>query len=105
MIAALQVLTAMLHAGKSLHDLKAGMTRYPQILINVTVNGVIDLQRTPIQDAVRAIESQLGEQGRVLLRPSGTEPVVRVMVEGPDADAVERYARELGKVVRDTLSA
>ena len=104
-IAALQVLTAMLHAGKSLHDLKAGMTRYPQILINVTVNGVIDLQRTPIQDAVRAIESQLGEQGRVLLRPSGTEPVVRVMVEGPDADAVERYARELGKVVRDTLSA
>lgn len=104
-IAALQVLTAMLHSGKSLHDLKAGITRYPQVLINVTVSGFVDLQRMPIQDAVRAVENQLGEQGRVLLRPSGTEPVVRVMVEGPDAAVVERYARELAAVVRDTRSA
>jgi len=104
-IAALQVLTAMLHSGKSLHDLKAGITRYPQVLINVTVSGAVDLQRLPIRDAVRAVESQLGEQGRVLLRPSGTEPVVRVMVEGPDAAVVERYARELAAVVRDTRSA
>ena len=74
-IAALQVLTAMLHTGKSLRDLKAGITRYPQVLINVTVSGAVDLQRMPIQDAVRAVEDQLGEQGRVLLRPSGTEPV------------------------------
>ena len=81
-ISALQVVTAMLQSGKSLHDLKAGMTKYPQILINVSVTGEVDLQRPPIQEAIRAIESQLGEQGRVLLRPSGTEPVVRVMVEG-----------------------
>ena len=104
-ISALQVLTAMLHTGKSLRDLKAGITRYPQVLINVTVSGAVDLQRTPIQDAVRTVENQLGEQGRVLLRPSGTEPVVRVMVEGPDALTVERHARELADVVRDTLSA
>ena len=51
------------------------------------------------------MESQLGDHGRVLLRPSGTEPVVRVMVEGPEAGAVERHARELAGVVRDTLSA
>lgn len=50
------------------------------------------------------MESQLGEHGRVLLRPSGTEPVVRVMVEGADAGVVERHARELANVVRDTLS-
>ena len=104
-ISALQVLSAMLQSGKSLHDLKAGMSKYPQVLINVSVTGQVDLRRPPIQDAVRAVESQLGDHGRVLLRPSGTEPVVRVMVEGADAGAVERHARELAGVVRETLSA
>ncbi|MFZ1829700.1 MAG: phosphoglucosamine mutase [Candidatus Competibacteraceae bacterium] len=103
-ISALQVLAAMLHSEKNLHDLKAGMTKYPQVLINVSVSSVVDLNRPLIQDAIRAIESQLGEQGRVLLRPSGTEPVVRVMVEGPDAVQVERHAGELAGVLRDTLS-
>lgn len=104
-ISALQVVTAMLQSGKSLHDLKAGMAKYPQTLINVSVTGEVDLQRPPIQEAIRAIESQLGEHGRVLLRPSGTEPVVRVMVEGPDGGTVERHARELAGVVREALSA
>ena len=103
-ISALQVLAAMLHSEKNLHDLKAGMTKYPQVLINVSVGGAVDLNRPPIQEAVRAVESQLGDHGRVLLRPSGTEPVVRVMVEGPDAGQVERHARELAGVLRDTLS-
>ena len=103
-ISALQVLAAMLRSEKNLHDLKAGMTRYPQVLINVSVNGAVDLNRPPIQEAVRAVESQLGDHGRVLLRPSGTEPVVRVMVEGPDASQVERHAHELASVLRDTLS-
>lgn len=104
-ISALQVLAAMLQSGRSLHDLKAGMTKYPQTLINVSVTGGVDLQRAPIREAVGAVESQLGDHGRVLLRPSGTEPVVRVMVEGADAGVVERHARELANVVRDTLSA
>jgi phosphoglucosamine mutase len=103
-ISALQVLAAMLHSEKNLHDLKAGMTKYPQVLINVSVGGAVDLNRPPIQEAIRAVESQLGDHGRVLLRPSGTEPVVRVMVEGPDAGQVERHARELAGVLRDTLS-
>ena len=103
-VSALQILSAMLRSGKSLHDLKAGMSKYPQTLINVSVAGRVDLERAPIQEAVRAAESQLGDYGRVLLRPSGTEPVVRVMVEGADAGAVERHARELAAVVRDTLS-
>ncbi len=104
-ISALQVLAAMLQSGKSLHDLKAGMTKYPQVLINVSVTGKVDIQRAPILEAVKAVEYQLGDYGRVLLRPSGTEPVVRVMVEGADASVVERHARELANVVRDTLSA
>jgi len=104
-ISALQVLSAMLRSGKSLHDLKAGMSKCPQTLINVSVAGHADLQRAPIQEAIRAVENQLGDNGRVLLRSSGTEPVVRVMVEGMDAGVVERHARELASVVRDALSA
>ena len=104
-ISALQVLSAMLRSGKSLHDLKAGMSKCPQTLINVSVAGRVDLQRASIQEAVRAVENQLGDNGRVLLRSSGTEPVVRVMVEGMDAGIVERHARELASVVRDALSA
>ncbi len=104
-ISALQVLSAMLQSGKSLHDLKAGMSKYPQVLVNVAVTGTVDLRRPMIQDAVRVVESQLGDHGRVLLRPSGTEPVVRVMVEGADAGIVEHHARELANVVRETLSA
>ena len=103
-VSALQVLSAMLRSEKNLHDLKAGMSKYPQTLINVSVTGRVDLERAPIQEAVRAVENQLRDHGRVLLRPSGTEPVVRVMVEGADASAVERHARELAAVVRDTLS-
>lgn len=103
-ISALQVLAAMLQAEKSLHDLKAGMSKYPQVLINVSVTGEVDLQRQPIQEAVKAVEAQLGDQGRVLLRPSGTEPLVRVMVEGPEAVIVERHARELADVVQQALS-
>jgi len=104
-ISALQVLSAMLQSGKSLRDLKAGMSKYPQVLINVSVTGVVDLRRSPIPETVRAIEHQLGDHGRVLLRPSGTEPVVRVMVEGAEASAVERHAQELAGVVREVLSA
>jgi len=103
-VSALQVLAAMLHSEKSLHDLKAGMTKYPQVLINVSVTGKVDLNLPPIQQAVREVENQLGDHGRVLLRPSGTEPVVRVMVEGPDAGQVEHHAHDLAGVLRDTLS-
>ena len=94
----------MLRSGKSLHDLKAGMSKCPQTLINVSVAGRVDLQRTLIQEAVQVVERQLGDNGRVLLRASGTEPMVRVMVEGMDAGTVERHARELAGVVRDALS-
>ena len=104
-VAALQVLAAMLQTGKSLRDLCAGITKFPQVLLNVAVETAVDLRRPAIEEAVRAVEAQLGRQGRVLLRPSGTEPLVRVMVEGADASTVNRYAQELAAVVGNTLSA
>lgn len=104
-VSALQVVAAMLRSGKSLHDLKAGMSKYPQVLVNVEVSATVNLNLPPIQEAVRSVERILGEQGRVLLRPSGTEPVVRVMVEGADATQVEHHAQQLAEVLRTTLSA
>ncbi len=104
-VSALQVLSAMLRVDKSLHDLKTGISRFPQSLVNVDVSGEVDLHRAPIIEALQDIEKQLGNQGRVLLRSSGTEPVVRVMVEGANASVVEQHAQELADVVRDTLSA
>jgi phosphoglucosamine mutase len=80
-VAALQVLAALKGAGGDLASLRAGMKKYPQTMINVTVSGKIDLAEYPeVAAAVATVEATLGERGRVLLRPSGTEPVVRVRV-------------------------
>ncbi|MEN9500925.1 MAG: phosphoglucosamine mutase [Pseudomonadota bacterium] len=100
-IAALQVLHAMLDAGKSLFELKQVMSKYPQTLINVRIAQKINLDAsTPIQEAVRQVEQQLGQRGRVLLRPSGTEPLIRVMVEGECAKETLTYAEEIACAVR-----
>ncbi|WP_455365802.1 phosphoglucosamine mutase [Kaarinaea lacus] len=99
-VSALQVLYALQQSGQSLSDMKAGMTKYPQLLINVKVSGPVDLSCSQtIQSAVRDVESQMGKRGRVLLRPSGTEPLVRVMVEGEDSAEVEQVANHLARVV------
>lgn len=103
-ISALQVLEAMVRTGESLHALKAGMTKYPQHLVNVRMERVVDVRAlAPVQDAVRQAEHELGEEGRVLLRPSGTEPVVRVMVEGRDAEQVKRLAAGIAAAVQSAL--
>lgn len=99
-VSALQVLAAMVRTGRSLHDLKTGMRKYPQRMINVPVTGKVDLDTaTTVQAAVRSAEQRLAGRGRVLLRPSGTEPVVRVMVEGDDEQLVHREAEQLAAVV------
>ncbi len=100
-ISALQVLREMLDTGLSLHELKKGMVKYPQCLVNVRLpRRGLDLAGHPrVQEACRGAEASLAGEGRVLLRPSGTEPVLRVMVEGADAVAVERLAQELARVV------
>lgn len=99
-IAALQVLHAIRESGKSLSGLLQEVSMYPQVLINVTVRQRLDLEgNTAIQQAVTAAENTLGKRGRVLLRASGTEPKVRVMVEGQDASLVESLARQIAETV------
>ncbi|HAD08930.1 MAG TPA: phosphoglucosamine mutase [Porticoccaceae bacterium] len=98
-VAALQVLKAMCDSGADLHDLKDGMHKLPQSLVNVRVAEKIDLQHQSITGAVRDAEQKLAGNGRVLLRPSGTEPIVRVMVEGEDVSLVETLAQDIAEVV------
>ena len=99
-ISALQVLAVMVQSGKSLHELKSGMSKYPQHMINVPVANGVKLDAPPaVQEAVKSIEQRLAGRGRVLLRPSGTEPVVRVMVEGEDEQQVIAEAGQLASKV------
>ena len=103
-ISALQVLAAMLEFNSSLLELKAGMKKYPQHMINVACQGKFDLTRQDvITKAVAQTEKELGGRGRVLLRPSGTEPVVRVMVEGEDAAIVATLTEDLARIVSAEL--
>jgi len=105
-VSALQVLVAMIKSGQSLHDLKSAMTKYPQHMINVAVGVPVDIEHSkPIIEAVSAVEAELAGRGRVLLRPSGTEPVIRVMVEGEDGAQVvslcEKLAEDVAQLVSD----
>jgi len=104
-ISALQVLLAISAVGEPLHRLKKGMTKLPQVMINVHMRKREDLsQNSLVQNAVKQTEEKLAGRGRVLLRPSGTEPVVRVMVEGEDRQQVKELAQELAAVVEGALS-
>jgi phosphoglucosamine mutase len=104
-VAALQVLVALKSAGCDLATLRSGMKKYPQKMINVTIEGKVDLEAVPeVASAVSAVEEKLGERGRVLLRPSGTEPLVRVMVEGEDADEVDQLCVGLAADVERALA-
>ena len=105
-ISALQVLESMVASGKSLHELKNGMTKYPQKLVNVKLAQKVNLDTFPaIGEAVSEVENELGESGRVLLRPSGTEPLVRVMVEGENDSQVDTLAKSLANRVEDVLQS
>ncbi|MCI0653102.1 MAG: phosphoglucosamine mutase [Methylococcaceae bacterium] len=103
-IAALQVLAEIMRSNQSLHELKQGMIKYPQILVNVKVRNPANLSEFEcIQKAKIEIENILGADGRVLLRPSGTEPLIRVMVEGKDLDMVDVLANQLADIVSEAL--
>jgi phosphoglucosamine mutase len=101
-ICALQVLAVMKQSGKKLSELVGGMPRYPQVMINVrTQKRMNPDESSEIQGAIAAVEQELAEQGRVVLRASGTEPVIRVMVEGEDQARVASIADRLAAVVAD----
>jgi len=105
-VASLQVLVAMADSGRSLAELRAGLRKCPQTMINVPVSGRFVLSELPaVMSAVASVEQALGTRGRVLLRPSGTEPLVRVMVEGEDAAEVETLCQSLASDVADALRA
>ena len=100
-IAALQVLAAVRASGKSLEALASGFNPLPQVLVNVRITKSFDLSAHPtIAEACRRVESELKGKGRLLLRPSGTEPVIRVMVEGDDTVAIDALADEVADAIR-----
>jgi phosphoglucosamine mutase len=102
LISALQVLAIMQRTGRSLAELAAPMQKYPQVLENVRVARKIDPHASPVvRDALAAAERQLGNDGRIVLRASGTEPLIRVMVEGSD----ERLVREIAKRLAATVAS
>lgn len=104
-ISALKVLYAMMIGEKPLHELKSGMSKFPQTMVNVRLENKVDVGTLPVvQDAVAMAEDRLAGRGRVLLRPSGTEPVVRVMVEGEDAALVKSLAEEIAAVVEKAVA-
>lgn len=100
LISALQVLTVMKRTGKPLAELAAGMKKYPQVLLNVRVERKFDPNASPgVQAAIAGVQQRFLGRGRIVLRPSGTEPVIRVMVEGEDAALVNAGAREIATAV------
>ena len=103
-VASLQVLVALKAAGTDMATLRSGMKKFPQTMINVRINSKVNLSEYPeLASAVATVEEKLGERGRVLLRPSGTEPVVRVMVEGEDEAEVESLCSGLAVEVERIL--
>lgn len=99
-IAALQVLQSVRESGKTLQQLGADLTLYPQVLMNVTTKQKLDLNQDAVQTAVKQAEAALNGEGRVLLRASGTEPKIRVMVEGLNPSLVQSQAEQLAEVIR-----
>ena len=100
-IAALQVLEVMFKSNKSLYDLKREMTKYPQVLINVETNGKLDLENHEnLNQVLSVVKGELADKGRVLIRESGTEPLVRVMVESVDLDLANKSANQLAEALQ-----
>jgi phosphoglucosamine mutase len=105
LVSALQILAVMKQTGKKLSELAAGMPRYPQTMINVRTDKKLDPDASPaIREAVDAVRNELRESGRVVLRASGTEPVIRVMVEGENEAQVNAAAKRLADVVAEAAA-
>lgn len=105
-VSALQVLEVMVGKGKGLAELTRDVQKLPQVMINVPVSGQVSAlaDSRVIDAAVKSVQDQLGGSGRVILRPSGTEPLIRVTLEGVDETQVNRLASELADVVRKELA-
>ncbi len=105
MLSALRLLEVMIQTGRPLSKLAEIMTVYPQVLMNVTVdNSRPDFQKIKsIADTIKRVEKTLGSKGRVLIRYSGTQPLLRVMVEGPEPDLTKQYCLDICDSIRQNL--
>jgi phosphoglucosamine mutase len=105
-VSALQALAAISRSEEPIAELKKKMRKMPQSMVNVRIGNNVDIfNNKAAKSAVAEVEAKLGDKGRVLLRPSGTEPLIRVMVEGEDQDSVVKFAKELAEVVAAEVSA
>jgi len=103
-ITAMQVLNLMRNKNTSLSKLAAPIKLFPQVLMNVEVEKKQDIRTVPaIMDALKAAEQRLDGRGRILVRPSGTEPKIRVMLEGDDIKLINRIGRNIAKIIRETM--
>ena len=104
-VSSLQVMAYLADTGKSLAEALSGMVKMPQILINVPLPVKINpIDQPRVQAAVADVEAKLNGRGRVLLRPSGTEPLIRVMVEGEDEEQVGSYAQQIADAVSESVA-
>lgn len=104
LLTAIQLLDVMKQTGKKLSDLASDVENYPQKLVNVSVTNKEEaLNNQKIQDVIAEVEAELASEGRVLVRPSGTEPLIRVMVEGPSDEAVDHYCQKIVAVVKEEV--
>ncbi len=102
---ALQLMDTVVKSGKKLSELKQIMRKYPQTLVNVRVADKSKLKdNAAVELAIRKVEEELGDNGRVLVRPSGTESLIRVMAEGPDKEQVEAYVQQIAEVIQRELA-
>ncbi len=105
-LTALKLIEAMQSGNENLSMLRKVMTVYPQVLINVEVHTKPDINTVPaIADAIKSVEYELGERGRVLVRYSGTQPLCRVMVEGPSAAETQRYCKQLSEIIKEKIGS
>lgn len=105
-VSALQVMACLVNEGITLNEAKSGMSKFPQLMINVPLQGHGNpMESSLVQQAVEQAEKTLDGRGRVLLRPSGTEPLVRVMVEGEDEGLVNKLAKDIAAVVEQAAQA
>lgn len=104
MLSGIQLVNTLKGDGKSLAEAKTMMRQYPQVLVNVRVADKSKYAgNAAIEQAVADVEKELGDNGRVLVRPSGTESLIRVMAEGPEANIVEAYVQQIVDVVQREL--
>jgi phosphoglucosamine mutase len=105
MATALAVLRVMVRTGRDLADLAKGLVTFPQTLVNVRVREKTPVENVPaIAAATARVSAALGNRGRVLVRYSGTEPLLRIMIEGEDQASVQAWAEEIAEAVRATLA-